>query len=145
MAEVLGVVASGIAVAQGAQVLSQAALSLSRLWREIQDVPDAIRDLVEDLEFTGQVAGEIEAELLRSPLDSLSTVERLAVQRCRQAHKDLNDLVDDLGADIAASRQRKKMLARAKVVLKKDMLERYEKRLQRACRLLECTLKVRMA
>ncbi len=145
MAEVLGVVASGIAVVQGAQVLGQAVLSLSRLWREVRDVPETIRDLLENLELAGEMAAEIETELLCLSPGSLSTYQRLVVQRCHQAHKDLGDLVSDLAADIAASRRRKKILARAKVVLKKDILEGYEKRLRRACRLLNCALELRIS
>ncbi len=136
MAEVLGFVASGIAVAQGAQALSQAVLSLSRLWAEVRDVPETIRYLVEDLELSGQVVADIERQLLSSSPESLSTSQRRVIERCRQAHKGLSDLVDDLAADIASSRKRKKLLARVKVLLKKDALEKYEKRLQRAWSLL---------
>jgi hypothetical protein len=144
MAEVLGIVASGIAVTQGAQVLGQAILSLSRLWGEVRDVPDTIRHLVDDVELAGQLVGAIETELLDSSPESFSTLQYLIIQRCRQAHKDFSDLVNDLGGEIAASRRRKKLQARANVVLKKDVLERYEKRLWRALRLLDsaCQLHV---
>ncbi len=97
MAEVLGIAASGIAVAQGAQVLCQAVLTISRLWGEVRDVPDTIQNLVEDLELAGQIIGAIEVELLESSPESLSTLQRLVVKCCRQALKDLTDLVDDLG------------------------------------------------
>ena len=144
MAEVLGIVASSIAVVQGAQVLSQAVLSLSRLWGEVRDVPETIRHLVEDLELSGQIVAEIETELLRSSPESLSTAQRLVIERCRQAHRGLSDLVDDLGADIASLRRRKKLLARVKVLLKKDALEKYEKRLQRAWSLLNFAVQLHM-
>ncbi len=136
MAEVLGIVASSIAVVQAAQALSQAILSLTRLWGEVRDVPETIRHLVEDLELSGQIVAEIETELLGSSPDSLSISQRLVIERCRQAHRDLSDLVDDLGADIASLRRQKKLFARVKVLLKKDSLEKYEKRLQRAWRFL---------
>ncbi len=144
MAEALGIVASSIAVVQAAQALSQAILSLTRLWGEVRDVPDTIRHLVEDLEVSGQIVAEIETQLLSSAPDSLSTAQRLVIERCRQAHKDLSDLVDDLGADIASSRRRKKLLARVKVLLKKDDLEKYVKRLQRAQSLLNFAVQLHM-
>ncbi len=144
MAEALGIVASSIAVVQAAQALSQAILSLTRLWGEVRDVPDTIRHLVEDLEVSGQIVAEIETQLLSSAPDSLSTAQRLVIERCRQAHKDLSDLVDDLGADIALSRRRKKLLARVKVLLKKDDLEKYVKRLQRAQSLLNFAVQLHM-
>jgi hypothetical protein len=144
MAEVLGVVASGIAVTQAAQSLGVAAMSLSRLWREVKDVPNTIQDMVKELEFAGKVVGVIEAELEtpESSLTSLTSLQNEAIERCRQAHKSLGDLVDDLGADIASSRRRKKLLASVKVVLKKDSLEAYERRLQRALRFLDSAVQL---
>lgn len=141
MAEILGVVASGIAAAQATQTVCGVILSLSRLWREVKDVPEAIQNILDDLELAGEVVGAIEAELAfcstitsqygdsdgpRSPLQSL------AVQRCRQIHRDLGHLADSLSADISSSRRRKSVLAKGKVVLKKDTLEKYERRLDKA-------------
>jgi hypothetical protein len=142
MAEVLGVVASGIAVTQAAQSLGVIVLSLSRLWREVRDVPETIRQVLEDIEITGHLVGVIEAEFEEAlstsavPSTPLTKLQCLIIQRCRQAHKDLGDLVEDLRADIASSRKRKRLSARVQVVLKKDTLEAYERRLQKALRFL---------
>lgn len=148
MAEILAVVASGIAVAQAAQSLGEIAVSLSRLWRDIKDVPNTIRDLVEELEVAGKVFSVIESELEPPPESGstpLTSLQCLTIERCRQAHKDLGALVDDLRADIASSRRRKKLLASVKVVLKKDTLEAYERRLQRALRFLDSAVQLHMA
>ncbi len=149
MAEVLGVVASSIAVAQAAQSLGKATVSLSKLWREVKDVPATIQDIVEELEVAGKVVGAIETELgtpeSSSPTTPLTSLQCLAIERCRQAHKDLSGLVDDLRADIASSRKRKKLLASVKVVLKKDTLDAYERRLQRALRFLDSAVQLHTA
>ena len=148
MAEVLAVVASGIAVAQAAQSLGDIAVSLSRLWRDVKDVPNTIRDLVEELEVAGQLFSIIESELEPAPESSptpLTSLQCLTIERCRQAHKDLGALVDDLRADIASSRRRKKLVASVKVVLKRDTLEAYERRLQRALRFLDSAVQLHMA
>jgi hypothetical protein len=146
MAEVLSVVASGIAVTQAAQSLGTIVVSLSRLWREVRDVPETVRQVLEDIEITGDLVGVIEAEFEEafsdSPVSSTTTstpltkLQCLTIQRCRQAHKDLGNLVEDLRADIASSRRRKRVIGKAKVVLKKDVLEGYERRLQKALRFL---------
>ncbi|KAK4042343.1 hypothetical protein C8A01DRAFT_13999 [Parachaetomium inaequale] len=142
MAEVLGVVASGIAVTQAAQSLGVIVVSLSRLWREVRDVPETIRQILDDLEVTGDLVGVIEAEFEEAFSESgvsstpLTKLQCLTIQRCRQAHKDLGDLAEDLRADIAASRRRKRISAKVRVVLKKDTLEAYERRLQNALRFL---------
>jgi hypothetical protein len=147
MAEILGVVASGIAVTQGAQTLGAIVLSLSRLWRDVRDVPNTIRYMLEELEDAGTVIAIIETEWESpgSTTTPLTSLHCLTIQRCRQAHKDLGDLVEDLRADIASSRRRKKLVASVKVALKKDTLEAYERRLQRALRFLDSAVHLHMA
>ena len=138
MAEVLGVVASGIAVAQAAQTMGQAVLSLTQLWKQVKDAPETIQHTLDELEMAGELVAEIEAELqsslsaLPNDRDSLTSLQCLAIQRCRQVHESLRELVDDLATDIASSRRRKRVIAKTKVVLKKDILVTYEKRLQKA-------------
>jgi hypothetical protein len=101
-------------------------------------VPDSIQRIVEDLELVGSLVGAIETEL-EIPSSSLvpgstplTRLQCLTIQRCRQAHKDLGDLVGDPRADIASARKRRRMFAGVKVVLRKDTLERYERRLRKA-------------
>ena len=151
MAEVLGVVASGIAVAQAAQTVGQAVLSLTQLWKEIKDAPDTIQTLLDELGATGELVTAIESELESSlssvPRDgaSLTPFQCLAIQRCREIHKTLGDLVNDLTAEIASSRKRKRLVAKAKVALKKETLETYEKRLQKALFFLNSALQLNLA
>jgi hypothetical protein len=153
MAEVLGVVASGIAISQAAQTVGGAVFSLSRLWKEVKDVPDTIQHILEELELAGRIVATIEAELMASVSgtstwpsgDGLSSIQYLAIQRCRQVHKDLSDLVDDLAADIASSRRRKRAKAKVRVVLKKEALESYEKRLQKALRFVDSAVQIQIA
>lgn len=120
----MGVVASGIALAQAAKTVGSLVLSLSCLWKEVKDVPDTIQNLLEELELSGRLVSAIEAEL-GSPASTAPThvdcsptsVQYLAIQRCRQAYRNLGDLVSDLSADLASSGKRKSFVAKAKVVL----------------------------
>ncbi|KAK4249392.1 hypothetical protein C7999DRAFT_12780 [Corynascus novoguineensis] len=157
MAEVLGVVASGIAVVQAAQSLGKLVVSLSRLWGEVRDVPETIRQILEDLEIAGDLIGVVESEFdeelaagLQAPVDlssggssvPLTKLQRLTVERCREAHKQLGEIIEDLRADIASSRRRKRLASKAKVVLKKDALNLYERRLHKTLRFLEVALQM---
>ncbi|KAL2197896.1 hypothetical protein P885DRAFT_76604 [Corynascus similis CBS 632.67] len=157
MAEVLGVVASGIAVVQAAQSLGKLVVSLSRLWGEVRDVPETIQQILEDLEIAGDLVGVVESEFneklaagLQAPVDlssggssvSLTKLQRLTVERCRQAHKQLGDIIEDLRADIASSRRRKRLASKVKVALKKDALNLYERRLHKTLRFLEVALQM---
>ncbi|SPQ26949.1 24cdb28b-fdde-462c-b0a5-5f1faf7bd1d2 [Thermothielavioides terrestris] len=154
MAEVLGVVASGIAVAQAAQSLGGAVVALARLWREVRDVPDAVRAVLDELELAGEVVAAIESELTAAAAaagaagvseSGVSALHARVVQRCRAAREELGALVRDLAADITSSRRRKRVLAGVRVALKKDVLEAYEKRLRRALRMLDSVVQLHLA
>jgi len=151
MAEVLGVVASGIAVTQAAQTVGQAVFSLIKLWREVKDAPETIQNMLDDLEVSGELVAAIEAELESSALSTgpdgsscLTPLQDLTIRRCCQIQKKLGDFVDDLAADIASSRKRKRLLAKAQVVLKKETLASYEKRLEKALVSLNSTLQLNL-
>ncbi len=170
MAEALGLLASGIAVAQATHALGKLAVSLTRLWRDVRDVPDTIRLLVDQLELTTEMVGFIEAELslpsppasplspLPSPPSSslcfpverekeepLNSMQRRAIERCRHAQGCLQALVDDLATEIASSRRRRRVLAGVKVALKREVLEGYERRLGAAVGLLNAVVTMQVA
>ncbi|KAG7292724.1 hypothetical protein NEMBOFW57_002763 [Staphylotrichum longicolle] len=151
MAEVLSVVASGIAVGQAAQTVGQAVFSLIQLWREVKDAPETVQNMLDDLEVAGELVAAIEAELETSALSTgpnssrcLTRLQELALRRCRQIQKKLGDFVEDLAADIASSRKKKRLLAKAQVVLKKETLASYEKRLEKALASLNATLQLNL-
>jgi hypothetical protein len=173
MAEVLSLVASGVAVAQATHALGKLAVSLTHLWRDVRDVPDTIRSLVEQLEMTSEMVCLVEAELgfppsppssptgadCAAPSPSLllcgpgarekeQPLDRLryrAIERCRHAQRCMQALVDDLAAEIASSRRRRRVLAGVKVVLKKEVLEGYERRLGAALGFLNAAVQMQMA
>lgn len=152
MAEVVGVVASGIAVTQAAQIVGKAALSLSSLWSEVKDVPEKIQNLLDELKLAGDIIATLESDsgiFDCSPSPNAdgapTTIQRLAIQQYRQIYNDLNGLVNDVSADIASSKRRKSLLAKAKVTLKKDTLQHHEKRLEKAQRFLSIAIQMHTA
>lgn len=56
--EILGAVASGIAVGEAAKVV----IRVKRMWSEIEDVPDRIRSLLDYLDALGPLLEQIESE-----------------------------------------------------------------------------------
>ena len=143
MAEVVGIISSGIAMAQLAGTIGAAAMKLNGLWQEVKDVPETIQYMMGRLEAVSDVVNEIEAiGDSNLPHDSVpSHLPRpspspLAIQRCEMARKDLENLVRDLSVDIESSRKRKRLMGKVAVVLKKDTLAKYEMRLQHAVQLL---------
>jgi|SRR3569833_52391 len=141
MAELLGTISSAFAVAEVAVRAGSTVSKLRSLWDQVKDVPDTIRDLMTEIEILDPVVSDMEREFLDgalglSPLLFNDTGARLSAGYCQAAVQDLRLLIADLAADIEDSRRRKRVAAKLKVVLKKETLERMQKRLERAVRLL---------
>ena len=139
MAEVVGIVASSVTIGTLATGISSSIFKLKSYWDQIQDAPDDIRDLLEELEDLGCIIADIEEDQQQNPVSSIildSTSSTRCLQRCRQGADRLKDLADDLSADIGSSNRLKFKRASAKIILKKAQIEKFRARLERAVRLL---------
>lgn len=145
MAEVVGIVSSGIAIAQLAASIGKVAIKLNGLWGEVQDVPDTIQYIMNHLKILGEIVKEMETtgNNTSSPHGGVNNQPHqlqypspLAIPHCQLACKDLENLVRDLSVDIESSRRRKRLMGKVAVVLKKDTLAKYELRLRDAVQLL---------
>jgi hypothetical protein len=141
MAEILGIVASSITVAEASAKTGFAVLKLKRLWDEIQNVPDTITDLMAQVEVLDPIIWEMEHEIneTRSAISPLLYDDagiRKSTQYCRQAVDGLTSIVNDLHAQVNAQQALRRRKAKIKVVLKSDVLHIYEKRLRGAVNML---------
>ncbi len=140
MAEIVGLVASSLALAEVAIKVGGTVTKLKRLWDEIQDVPQTIVDHMKQIEIADSIIWEMENEMKEhakmNPTVTQDIVMRNSIELCRQALQSLVDLVDDLRAQINAQKKMKKRIAKVKVCLKKELLVEHERRLQNAFSLL---------
>lgn len=139
MAEAIGIVASSITIGTLATGITSSIFRLKSYWDQIQDAPDDIRDLLEELEDLGYIIADIEEDQQQNPMSSIildSTSSSRCLQRCRQGVDRLKDLADDLCTDIGSSNRLRCKRASTKVLLKKAQIERLRARLERAVRLL---------
>jgi hypothetical protein len=141
MAEVLGTVASVIAVVQISSQAGSTVVKLRSLWSQVRNVPETIRDLMKEIEILDPIVSEMETEFgdgvaRLSPLLFDDTAARLSAGYCREALEGLQELVRELVDQIESSQRSKRGVAKLKVVLKKVAVVRLEKRLHRAVRLL---------
>ncbi|KAK6853839.1 hypothetical protein PG995_010651 [Apiospora arundinis] len=139
MAEPLGVVASGIAVAQLGVATGGAVLKLKQLWDQINDTPETISDLIERIDLIYPSVWEFEQQCSQYGLpptlwDNTTATRSLAY--CRKALKKLSDVVDAFAAQIATRRGFRKRLVAFKVVLKKEELKRLEEQLRNSLEVL---------
>lgn len=146
MAEILGTVSSAFAVAEVGVTVGSTLFKLRELWREVQDVPDKIQDLLAQIDIYGPLLADLDRQLQVCPLPGAivgtpslfdTSVERKASSYCKEALSDLQDLVEELRSNISSAQRRKRGIAKFKVLLKKDDLNKFQGRLERAFWLLQ--------
>lgn len=136
MAEVVGIVASGVSIGGLAGQITASIIKLKSFWDQVQDAPADIRDLIEELEDLNYLLADIEDEqrLTSTVLDSTSSMRCL--QHCKQGAARLKEVTDSLSTDLQANSKLKRKWASTMVMLKKEKIDRYKAKLERAIRLL---------
>jgi hypothetical protein len=132
MAELVGVVASSIAVAQLASQIAQNIRNIHNFWQSIRDAPKDLSEALEELELLGDTLVELHKILGRHAGRQLPGASAIrCMQYCRKVADDLEAIVVDLhkGSDDKKSRRR---WAAIKVALKKRALQDFQQRLDRA-------------
>ncbi|MCJ1475934.1 hypothetical protein MMC13_004598 [Lambiella insularis] len=139
MAELVGVVASGISIAALAVQIAQSVAKLKSYWDEVKEAPEEIRNLVEEIEDLQSLFLDIEQDQRRNPISSMiydpTTLSR-CLENCRRGANRLKELTDDLGMEVDATKKLTRRWTGAKLFLKKDKIEKYKARLESAIRLL---------
>ncbi|PMD40219.1 hypothetical protein L207DRAFT_458702 [Hyaloscypha variabilis F] len=139
MAELVGVVASGISIGALAAQIAASISKLKSYWDEIQEAPDDIASLIEEISDLHMLLADIEDDQRRNPMFSLlldGVASSRCLEHCKRAADRLSELVDEVATDIQSSSGVKRRWASAKVVLKKDSLEKYRSKLERTIRLM---------
>lgn len=151
MAEILGTVSSAIAVVEVGLKVGGTLLKLRELWKEVQYVPQKIQDIMSQIDIYEPILVDIERHLQVDPMNGsdvkVGTSGHLNAcigtkisSCCREAFHDLQDLVKDLSLQITSAKRTKRGFGKLKVLLKKDDLDRFQSRLQRAFWLLQLAI-----
>jgi hypothetical protein len=139
MAEVVGIVASSISIGELVAQIGSGVLRLKGYWGAVKEAPERIFDLLEEIDDLNSILADVEDDQLRNPISSLlldNTSESKCLLHCQRAADRLKELAAALGTDLNASSQLNKKWAATKVILKKDKIERYIRKLERSARLL---------
>lgn len=146
MAEVLGLVASGISVAQVAGSILTDSLKLKSLLDEVKNAPECLRDMLDQLELLTPIlceatTSDYDAASTSLPHPSAHSHVQQALQNtlraCQTAGEQLELLAADLMSQIDVARGGVRLKrAMVKVVLKKGTLTQYGTRLQKMIQLL---------
>ena len=133
------VVASGLTIGSLAVGIANSAVKLRSIWDQVHDAPDDILYLIGDLERLRYMLVDSEEFQQRNPTSSLvldSTSMSRCLQRCKEEVDRLKELTDGLSNHLENSSKFKKKKAAAKIVLKKDLINRYKARLDGTLRTL---------
>ncbi|KAH8590159.1 hypothetical protein B0O99DRAFT_691812 [Bisporella sp. PMI_857] len=145
MAEILGAVASGITVVGVAGKLGDRFIRLKRLLNEVQDVPEMIASLVGDIEILEPLLTEMEKDFDDTMATGTATRSaQLALWYCRKAMVDLDALLEELSVDLKSPHKLRRGKAKFRVVLRKDVLNRFTDQLSKALRFLSLAQQVYM-
>ncbi|KAF7939477.1 hypothetical protein BELL_0060g00190 [Botrytis elliptica] len=126
MAEI-GIIASGMGVASLGLQLMDGVRKLKQFWDEVKEAPKDIQYALEELDALSLVLSDIHTSNSNLPSIPSATVTRCS-ELCRRGTDILNTIVKDL--NVAISKRRK--IGSAKVVLKKDTLDKFRNRLRDA-------------
>ncbi|CRK12973.1 hypothetical protein BN1723_009883 [Verticillium longisporum] len=131
MAEIVGLVASSIALAQVVGKIGGGVLKLKRMWDEVKDVPEAIQDLFKRLDLILPVVARIarDIETGATVFEDMEAVESYILS-CQQAISDEATMMNDLLVQIDATKRVRRVRDIVRVALKRDVLERHEKKLE---------------
>lgn len=139
MAEVLGVVASGIAVAQIAGQITGSIVKIRSYWSQVEKAPAEINYLLREIESINLMLQHMQDDRSQQSLQQLST-QNLCVQRslelCRECATELSDLVNGLAMKVRGTKGWRKKVGSAKVVLSKEDIKTSKRRLKTSVSLL---------
>ncbi|KAK6215069.1 hypothetical protein QIS74_08088 [Colletotrichum tabaci] len=140
MAEALGLAASVIAVVDMTGKVGSASFKLMRLWNEVKDVPTMLLEKAERIQDLEEFLGDTEDQISRSLLPEVVCDRgrlRKHVAKARRALTEIQDLVDQLQAKVAADQRGfRRRFASTKVLLQKDEWKALDQKLDSALHLL---------
>lgn len=138
MAEVLGIAASGVALAQVAGQIMTTSIAIKRLFDDVRELPENLRTLLDQINILTPVLVEASCGATGSFAvpSALDVALGTAATHCSQALDQLTVLATELSEQIAQSRGLKRRLIAIKIALRKDLVAKHEKRLSNAVQLL---------
>lgn len=131
MAEVLGIIASGVSIASIAIQIVGSVQQVLDFWSSIRDAPTDIQDLLEEVQLLANLLLELDDNDNDSSGSTRQPTATKAAQYCKNAANSIDAVVKDLADGIAMSKGRRRWTA-VKAVLKEKKMAKSLQRLERA-------------
>lgn len=133
MAEAVGIVASSIQIGGLIVTIAKAGLQIQTLYHEIQDASDEVAFRLQEL------------RILSGILQASESISPKAESLCELCLSELHIVLAELQSQIYQSRGIKRIVASAKVIVKKDVMQKLESRLGRSVQFLMLANQIRMS
>lgn len=139
MAEILGVVASGVSIAAFAGQIVSSIMKLKSYIDQVKDAPEHIRILVDEIDDLQLLLSELSDDQSRYPHQEMlagnKSVMR-SLESCQRGVDRLRWVVDEIASDFGMLKPMRRKLISVKVVWKKGKIEKYRADLAATVRLL---------
>jgi hypothetical protein len=136
MAELVGVISSGIAIGGLAAQAAKSIAKLKNLWDEVREAPEDIEELINEAHILARILVSLENEHHGEINLEQHVLRDNCLRYCRTATKKLQSLVQDLVGEIQSTKGLRRKWISGKFVLHKDRVKKYRARLKGAVRLL---------
>ncbi|KPM40597.1 hypothetical protein AK830_g5949 [Neonectria ditissima] len=125
--------AASIAFIQITTDIVKCVVKARKLWQQIKDIPDEIREMLSDMDDLGimfeGIKNQLESDNSPLSLNDPSVIRSLDI--ARQACEGLAKLITDMNTKISSKKGLKKKAAVLKITMKKENLDQYQQRLYR--------------
>ena len=139
MAEVIGVVSGAVTFAAVVVQVGNSITTLRDSWDQINDAPEDLRKLLQELELFSLILTDIEEDLSQNTVLTHLNSSKYMLQcltLCKEAAKDLEILCDDIVRDLKPVSRLRLSYNSAKMVMRKGKIDKHMSRLQKVTRLL---------
>jgi hypothetical protein len=140
MAEIIGVVSGAMTFATVVIQIGKSITTIKDFWEELQDAPDDLQKLVEEVKVFSFILADIEEDLSQPSISFALKSSKHALhsfELCKRAAEDLDFVCRELNQDVGPLSNRMRRSRKAlKIVMSKGKTKKHRMRLQNVLQLL---------
>jgi hypothetical protein len=139
MAEILGLVASGVSIGAFAGQIASNVIKLKSYLDQVRDAPEDVALLVDEINDLYLLLSDIEADQCRNPYSAMLLDNNSAsrcLDHCKRGAERLRRVVDEMAVEFGCLKPMNRRWKAAKIIWKRDRVEKYRVELTSTVRLL---------
>lgn len=144
MAEALGIIGSGVSIAALAGQIASGVVKLKSYLDQVKDAPEDIHVLVDEIEDLRFLLSDIESDQLRNPYPEMcldNTSVSRCLSHCKRGVERIHRVVVEMEDEFESLGPMRRWKA-AKIIWKRDRVDKYRAELAGAVRLLTLSYQI---